>query len=1185
MKKFKSIFSALTAAVITATSMTAVLPGTSASYLYNDAETGEMLYNCILKLESPPLAENEAAALNGVNDFLLTESGITAYTDLLVEHSQAYQLLCERLGRDVYKYYDYTAVYNGFSVVLSTDEYLDIVYNPAEFGFEDIMIAEKVDEVSVPTFTAEEIKGTYADMTQNVLSKVGVNSVKCKGDSTVIAVIDNNFDLEHEYISTLPDGVEGRLTQEEIDYLSIALSATTNQMPESSYYLNEKIPFRFDYSSGSLTGDADKTHGTHVAGIAAGNGDSETDNKFEPEGVAPNAQLALMSTSLATHELMAAYDDCAILGVDTVNASYGVTFASAASNPCENEAVNNLISTGVTFCAAAGNSNKLYYTQEDALSNIDYATGGSPQGVSSVISVASADNNIREQELVTIGDMNLHIKGGTNNITGGLKEGTYEFIVLDGMGLEEEYEGLNVKGKIVFIPRGEISFEDKAKTAKEKGAVGVIFVNNSNTELVPDCDTLPSALMSFEDGLSVFLSEETKVKIYSEPKIVTDLETKISDYSSWGYTEELLLKPDITAYGGDIVSAAAGGGYSVMSGTSMACPQITGITALMKEYLAANKEKYGIESESDYPSMTANLLMSTATPILTGDGLEVASPRVQGSGLVNVEAAMNTPAYIYTQSEKDDFRPKLSLGDGIGPKLNSNDFMEFSFIIKNVSDTDQKYTFDYDLFTDDVTDLGTIAENVKSLEESSLLFKQNFIEIDEVTVPAGEEVLINLGVKLSLADRQYIEDTFENGTFVEGYAYLRSESGYDLTLPFMGFYGTWSDADIFEPFAYTRTNNTPSYYWSLMGDHNGNYAGISAIAENVGETVHSIPSYSPNGDNVLDTLSLYLGYKRRCQNVTAEIYNNSTLKQVYVEQRILETGGWSESADGSLQLMEFPINWDFSNVKDGELYEIIITADKPLTGKVTGREILSQEFRIDLSAPVVNESRKLVSGGKEYMQLSISDTNALQGAVLLTGEGDEAEVLDVDYCIEANTKDYIVTLELPEDGAECYAEIYDMAGNCIRFNNVEIPEDKSYILNYDDNMYFSTNDKTFKDKISLTDGSGNEIAFSISSTPEKCYETGEKTVNILVDSLVVGTVPVNVGLAGDIDENGIINLYDVVKIAKYMLLQSDPNSTFKSEFDDFSGSMGEYLGDFDASGVINLYDAIYIALVIMAAQG
>ena len=50
----------------------------------------------------------------------------------------------------------------------------------------------------------------------------------------------------------------------------------------------------------------------------------------------------------------------------------------------------------------------------------------------------------------------------------------------------------------------------------------------------------------------------------------------MSDFSSWGPTPDLQLRPDITAHGGDITSAVAGG-YDVYSGTSMAAPNMADI--------------------------------------------------------------------------------------------------------------------------------------------------------------------------------------------------------------------------------------------------------------------------------------------------------------------------------------------------------------------------------------------------------------------------------------------------------------------------------------------------------------------------------------------------------------------------------------------------------------------------------
>lgn len=1175
----KKIFSAFAAAVIAASAVTANASELFASYIYDDTPVQEASYYCIVGLDDDPLAKYDYAQQNGVDEFIFTEEGKTVYEDLLSDHAAACQTMSDKLGREVQKIYDYTAVYNGMSVILTDTEYKEVHLNMKDYGIRQIYLTSYVTDVPEITQNSTD-SAKYSDLTDRILEQTGVSKVSQKGDSTVIAVIDDSFDTDHEFLSTMPEGVTGALSEDYINSISPFLSSTSGG--GSGYYLNEKIPYRFDYTNHTTNTNDDPTenHGTHVAGIAAGNGYAETDEQYDAKGVAPDAQLVLMSSNLTDQDVMAAYNDCALLGADTINASFGAAYIPDKNAPYEVESLSNLSATGTIFCAAAGNDAKMSYSGADSLLNTDYSAGGYPDGISSVFSVGSAENLVYESKVITVGGNNYELSPATSDITSYLGDTKMEFVAVPGFGYPEDFEGLDLKGKVALVPRGEITFDEKAQNAKDCGAVGLIICNNEpgNSVFTPSCSVLPSGLIGYESYLEITESGENTLTINSDSILVSSMNNKMSSFSSWDYTEKLLLKPDITAYGGNIISSYPGNKYGSMSGTSMASPQMTGITALLKEYLKQNTEKYGIVSNSDYPEMMAKLLMSTATPIYSSDGLEIASPRVQGNGLVNIESAMNTPAYIYTDSEADNCRPKLSLGDNLESNIGSLEFSseKFYFHIKNVSDTPQTYTLSADLFCDSDED-GELAWNVKKMTESKVLFKSGMTDISEITVAPGEDATVSLDIDLSAEDQQYIEGTFENGTFIDGYVYLKSDSAPNLTLSFMGYYGSWSDSEIFEPFVYNSKENA-SYSPSVMSDTNGNAAGINTLAAMLGEQITGIPAYSPNGDNVLDDIRLSLGFKRRCYNVSAEIYKGG--KRVYTELITCDVGCWTPGYTGPSNF-DYPLGWDFEGTADGELYELRLTAETPDVGNGFRREVLSQEFRIDATAPELKECRKLVINGEEYVQLTITDNNAVQGAVLLdeTYSAEEPELIDLGYCQETNQKEYSVTLQIPEDSEKYSAEVYDMAGNC---TSVDLSKtDDTYYLTYDENMFFSTNEKTFKNKISLTDANGNDVTFGVSVTPEKAYKDNAEVISVIMNSVEIAQIPVTVGLAGDADLNDTTNLYDAIKISKYLLWKNDPNGSFKNEFRDFEGSFGAYLADYDVNGSINLYDAIGIAKLLL----
>ena len=108
----------------------------------------------------------------------------------------------------------------------------------------------------------------------------------------------------------------------------------------------------------------------------------------------------------------------------------------------------------------------------------------------------------------------------------------------------------------------------------------------------------------------------------------TDSEDEIAYFSSRGPIEwfgEAYIKPDVTAPGVKVYSAKPGGGYQYMSGTSMACPHVAGMAALLKQA---------------EPSLSINdlerLLMITSK-----DLGEVGKDIIFGEGRVNIKAALD----------------------------------------------------------------------------------------------------------------------------------------------------------------------------------------------------------------------------------------------------------------------------------------------------------------------------------------------------------------------------------------------------------------------------------------------------------------------------------------------------------------------------------------------------------------
>lgn len=122
--------------------------------------------------------------------------------------------------------------------------------------------------------------------------------------------------------------------------------------------------------------------------------------------------------------------------------------------------------------------------------------------------------------LLNVGGANLE----ANALTGSASrkvEG--ELVAVPGVGAAADYTGLEVRGKVVAVRRGVIPFGEKVRQAAERGAVGVIVVNNAPGLVrgtLGGAGTVPAVLVSQERGDALFQQSGARVSL--EVRIVDE---------------------------------------------------------------------------------------------------------------------------------------------------------------------------------------------------------------------------------------------------------------------------------------------------------------------------------------------------------------------------------------------------------------------------------------------------------------------------------------------------------------------------------------------------------------------------------------------------------------------------------------------------------------------------------------
>ncbi|KAH6685433.1 subtilase [Plectosphaerella plurivora] len=532
--------------------------------------------------------------------------------------------------------------------------------------------------------------------------------------------------------------------------------------------------------SGEITPDDDpmdqQGHGTHVAGIVAGLSD-----RFS--GVAPEATLyayKVFSRSGGTTEsilieaFLKAFED----GVDIISASIGGT------NGWEDNAwavvASRLVDQGIVVTISAGNSGDAgpFYG----------SSGSSGKGV---IAVASTANLLAPAPSFRV-NFDQHCRRNTS-IVGYIPTVLYfsEDIVdwpilpvslntsAEADACEPFAEGeFDFTDTVALVRRGGCPVTTKQRNLAAAGAYWILLYNNEQPLSTFEPENYQTMLSVIED-----FSGEAMVKaIAAGAKVTVDFSAtddeivalpwayggRASYFTTWGGLNELQLKPDIAAPGGEIFSTFPNDLWATKSGTSMSAPYVAGVAAL---YIGLNggRSVHGVGSAR----ALSQRIISSGNNVKAWEFEDEhnAPPPQVGTGLIDAVKVIGYTTTIdfdaFALNDTANFVPihNLTLRNG------GDEAVTYEFLVEAADG------FDVLFQEDDGTAMWPRIKTLYDLEPVAMP-----VDVDlpaSLTLGPGESELVSFN---------FHKPTFEGYTLpmYSGKILIKSSNNETLSVPFLG---------------------------------------------------------------------------------------------------------------------------------------------------------------------------------------------------------------------------------------------------------------------------------------------------------------------------------------------------------------------------------------------------------------
>lgn len=582
--------------------------------------------------------------------------------------------------------YSYKHSFSGFSAKLTAEEALALSTMP------EVTSVFLSQQRKLHTTRSWNFLGVYDKRSQpGARNDDGDKSVRQRaeyGKDTVIGVLDTGIWPESESFNdngmgSVPESWKGvceagdSFNSSNCNRKLIGARMYIKAYEERYGPLNTKV-------TGEFRSPRDKDgHGTHTASTAAGREVPSAAalggfGRGTASGGADLTRLAVYKVcwplpgespagdnTCADADMLAAFDDAVADGVDVVSVSIG----SASPQPAffeDSIAIGALHAAryGVLVSCSGGNDGPKPFSVGNLAPWILTVAASSVDRTFLAPAVTLGNGRTLEGETVTPGSLPprfypLIFAGNALIANTSISPGSPEASLCLAGSLDPE----EVKGKIVFCSRGLTPRVSKGEEVLRAGGAGMILANRpgNGDEIAVDAHLLPATAVRSVIGEEIV--EYLKMTAKPVAKLIppqTHLGVKpspfIAAFSSRGPNSlnPDILKPDISAPGLNILAAWSGDNsptklasdprrvkYNIFSGTSMACPHVSGTAALLR----AIHPSWSPAAIKSALMTTASVTDSEGRPIVAATG-EEANPFLMGAGEIYPTRAAD-PGLVY----------------------------------------------------------------------------------------------------------------------------------------------------------------------------------------------------------------------------------------------------------------------------------------------------------------------------------------------------------------------------------------------------------------------------------------------------------------------------------------------------------------------------------------------------------